>query len=186
MSEEEPDQPPSPGAALATGVVIYGAMAAAALVWLDLSDRSDALAERAVGHYGPVAASATGLGVGLAGSWVFGRLVSSKDRFQAITSAARRLFARAGDGVVVPFALVSAVAEELFFRLAVQEVFGLAGSVAAYVLLNSTAGGFQWLVFAFAHALALGLLVQSGFGLLGSATAHAVLNYLCLRRIPDS
>lgn len=184
--EEDEGPDPEPGMVLATGTVIYGAMGGAALLWLWSRDRWDALAEQAVGEHGPLAASGVGLAIGLVGAWLlnlaFDRLTSLKD----IASAGQRLFARTGDGVAIAFVLISAVAEELFFRLAVQDVFGLVGSVAVYVLLNSTVGGMRWLLFTLVHALVLGSIVHFGFGLLGSATAHAILNYLSLRRIQDS
>ncbi|MCK5943746.1 MAG: hypothetical protein KAI24_17310 [Planctomycetes bacterium] len=180
--EEEPE----PGMVLAAGVVIYGAMGGAAVLWLWLRDRLDAVGERSIGEHGPIAASALGLGVGVAGAFVVARATRRFPGFEEMTSTAQRLFARAGEGVAIAFALLSAVAEELFFRLAVQDAFGLVGSVAAYVLLNSSVGGLRWIAFTFAHALVLGVIVQSGFGLLGSTTAHAILNHLSLRRIQDS
>ena len=60
MSEEaptEPEEPPEPGMVLAAGVVIYGAMAGAALLWLWLRDRVDVLAERSIGEHGVLACS---------------------------------------------------------------------------------------------------------------------------------
>jgi membrane protease YdiL (CAAX protease family) len=124
--------------------------------------------------------------VGLIGAWILGLLTKRYASLQEVASVAQRVFARAGNGVGIAFVMISAIAEELFFRLAVQDVFGLIGSVACYVLLNSSVGGVRWILFTFAHALALGLIVHLGFGLLGSTTAHAILNYLSLRRVQDS
>lgn len=183
-SEQDPE--PEPGLVLATGTIVYGAMGAAALLWLWARDRSDALHEQAVGEYGPLASSGVGLGVGLIGAWILNLAIKRFESLKDVASAAHRLFARASDGVAIAFVLISATAEELFFRLAVQDLFGLFGAVAVYVLLNSSVGGLRWLAFTFAHALVLGLIVHLGFGLLGSTTAHAVLNYLSLRRIQDS
>ena len=78
---------------------------------------------------------------------------------------------------------VSMIGEELFFRLAVQDAFGLPGSVAAYVLVNSSVGGVRWLPYLLVHAAVLGLLVQQGFGLLGSTVANAIMNHLNLWRL---
>jgi len=144
------------------------------------------LPEQAVGEYGPLASSGVGLGVGLIGAWILNQAIKRFASLKDVASAAHRLFARASDGVAIAFVLISATAEELFFRLAVQDLFGLFGAVAVYVLLNSSVGGLRWLAFTFVHALVLGLIVHLGFGLLGSTTAHAVLNYLSLRRIQDS
>ena len=183
--DDDPELEPEPRFVLAAGVVVYGLMGAAALVWLWLRDRLDALPERAVGTHGPLAASGLGLGVGLGAAWIVARLVARHRGLQELSSTAGRLFARTGEAVGIAFVLVAAVAEELFFRLAVQDAFGLVGSVAAYAILNSSVGGLRWLAFTLAHALVLGLMVQQGFGLLGSTTAHAVLNYLSLRRIQE-
>lgn len=184
---EGPEGPDlEPATVLAAGTVIYGGMGAVALVWLWLRDRSDALGEYAVGDYGPFASSGVGLLVGVIGATILAALTKRFASLQEVASAAQRVFARAGEGIGIAFVLISAIAEELFFRLAVQDVFGLFGAVACYVLLNSSVGGIRWLLFTFAHALALGSIVYFGFGLLGSTTAHAILNYLSLRRIQDS
>lgn len=184
--EGEQSPEPDPGLVLATGTIVYGAMGAAALLWLWSRDRSEALQEQAIGEYGPLVSSSVGLGVGLIGAWILSQAIKRFASLKDVASAAHRLFARASDGVAIAFVLISAIAEELFFRLAVQDLFGLFGSVAVYVLLNSSVGGLRWLAFTFVHALVLGLIVHLGFGLLGSTTAHAVLNYLSLRRIQDS
>jgi hypothetical protein len=174
---------PSPGAALVASAVVYGVLATGALLWLWARGRSAALAEQAIGGHGPAAAAAVGLGVGVLGALVAASLARRMRSADGLLSAAKRLFAGASDRHCVAFAVLSAVSEELFFRLAVQDQFGLLGSVAACVLLNSTVGSVRWLLFTLVHATALGLLVQLGFGLLGSTTAHAVLTYLCLRRL---
>jgi len=193
MSEPDDQRPQGgdepelePATVLMAGTVIYGGMAAVSLFWLWMRDRSDVLFEQAVGQHGPGAASGVGLVVGLVGAWVFAELMKRIAGLQEVAADAQRVFARAGEGVGIAFVLISATAEELFFRLAVQDSLGLVGSVACYVLLNSSVGGLRWVLFTFAHALTLGLIVELGFGLLGSTTAHAILNYLSLRRIQDS
>lgn len=193
MTQPENDRPEGggepelePGTVLAAGTVIYGGMGAVALIWLWARERSGTLAEQAVGEHGPLASSGVGLLVGLIGAWILGLLTKRYASLQEVASAAQRVFARAGNSVGIAFVMISAIAEELFFRLAVQDVFGLIGSVACYVLLNSSVGGARWILFTFAHALVLGLIVHLGFGLLGSTTAHAILNYLSLRRIQSS
>ena len=193
MSEPRDERPdadgepePDPVFLLLAGAVIYGAMAGAALLWLWLRDRSDELVHRAIGEHGPLLASGIGLVAGLLGAWSIARFSARNEGVRRMSSSVQRLFGAAPPAVAIAFVLIGAVAEELFFRLAVMDAFGLLGSVAAYVLLNSTVGGPRWLVFTLLHASTLGLLVHFGFGLLASTTAHAVLNYLTLRRIQDS
>lgn len=181
----QPELPPEPEPALvfASGVVLYGAMGAAALVWLWWRDRLDALQEQAIGRHGPLAASGVGLAAGVAAAaataWATPRVAGLRE----VMATAQRLFAKTGEGVGIAFVLIAALAEELFFRLAVQDAFGLFGSVAAYTLLHSTVGGMRWIYLPLLHALLLGGIVQAGFGLLGSTTAHAILNHLSLLRI---
>jgi len=181
--DHDPEDGLQPGMVLAVGVIIYGAIASAGLLWLWLRGRLEAVSEQSIGERGLLASAAIGLAVGVCGAFVVNRLCRRIRGFEELASAAQAVFARSGDGVGIAFALLSAFAEELFFRLAVQDAFGLIGSVAAYVLMNSSIGGVRWVTFVFCHALILGLLVWLGFGLLGSTTAHAILNYLCLRRL---
>ena len=182
MPDGNEQHEPEPGMVLAAGVVIYGAMGTTALFWLWMRDRMDALPSASVGDFGPWVSSFVGLVVGLIGAGVLGWALRRYVGLQEVASVAQRLFSTAGERIGIAFVLISAVAEELFFRLAVQDAFGLLGSVAFYVLLNSSVGGLRWLAFTFSHALVLGLIVHLGFGLLGSTTAHAILNYLSLRR----
>jgi membrane protease YdiL (CAAX protease family) len=180
--DDDPGLEPEPRLVLSAGLVVYGAMGVAALVWLWWRDRLVTLPEQAVGHHGPFLASAVGLVTGLVGAAAMAWAVRRQPALRQMSSLVQRLFARTGESVGIAFVLIAALAEELFFRLAVQDAFGLLGSVAIYVLLNSSLGG-VWLVFCALHALVLGTIVQQGFGLLGSTTAHAILNYLSLRRI---
>jgi len=184
--DRDTDQDPEPGFVMASGAVVYAVMGGLSMLWLWLRDRMDALPERAVGTHGALAASGVGLAVGLVGAaalaWAMRRFASIRE----VVSMANRLFAKAGEGAGIAFVLIAAVSEELFFRLAVQDAFGLYGSVAGYVLLNTSVAGLRWLPVTVVHATALGLIVDQGFGLLGSTTAHAVLNYLSLRRFTES
>ncbi|MGC6488793.1 MAG: hypothetical protein ACON4Z_14195 [Planctomycetota bacterium] len=180
--DPDEDEEPGPGVLLAVGAVVYGALAAAALLWLWARGRSDALAAQSVGDHGLVASSLVGLGVGVLGAFALTRVTRALKAVGDLLSDVQRMFFDASDAQCAAFAVLSAASEELFFRLAVQDQFGLLGSVAAYVLLNSNVGGLRWVLFSTAHAIVFGLLVQQGFGLLGSTTAHAILTYLCLRR----
>lgn len=178
-----PATDPEPRFLLAAGAVMHGVLAATALVWLWLRDRIEVLPERAIGACGPLWASGAGLVVG----WLAARLLAVVNprvrRLREVETMVGSSFANAHDIAIVLFVTIGAIAEELFFRLAVFDVFGLAGSVAVCVAVNSCIAGLAWLPVAAVHALVLGLMVQHGLGLLGSTTASAVMNYLNLRRI---
>lgn len=179
---EAPSEP-EPQVSLVGGGMVYGLLLAAGLVWLSLRDRGSQLATMAIGERGPWVGSAVGLAVGVAFAFAFGMVSRRSKGLQGIEAQVRTLFARVGDMAAMAFLLVGAIAEEVFFRLAVQDAIGLFGSVATYVLVNSSIAGLRMVPFTALHALVLGLLVQQGFGLLASTTAHAIMNYLSLRRI---
>ena len=154
-----------------------------ALLWLWSRDRLELLRTRAIGEHGLFAAVGVGLAVGVLGALAVGWISPRVTFLRDLETQVRRMFAAIGEAPMMTLVLVSAVAEEVFFRLAVQDVFGLVGSVAAYVLVNSTTAGWLWIPITALHALVLGVMMQLGFGLLGTTTANAVLNYLSLRRI---
>lgn len=183
---DEPANVPEPRFVLTAGALLHGGMALAALAWLWLRGRLEVLPERAVGEYGPFAASGLGLALGWLAARVFALVNPRLARLREVETLAKRSFEHASDAAMIGFVILGALAEELFFRLAVQDAYGLAGSVALCVAVNSSLAGWAWLPVATVHALALGLVVQHGFGLLGSTTASAVMNYLNLRRIQCS
>jgi hypothetical protein len=179
----EPDDIQQPRAVLGAGALLYTVMAALALVWLWLRDRIDILPAQAIGRHGPWLAAGLGLLVGWCGAMAFAVLARRVQQFRAYAALTRRVFTDVGEISSITFVLLGAVAEELLFRLAVQDAIGLIGAVAVYVMLHMGIGG-PWVIpVSLLHGLALGLLVQEGFGLLSSTTANAIMNYLSLRRI---
>ncbi len=180
MSDQEPAAPQQ---VLLSAGIVYSGMIAAALVWLAWRGRVSALAESALGEHGALPAAGLGLAVGLAGA---SALALASRRSAGIRSCEGRVAAFLGalpDGAAVLLATSSAVAEELFFRLAVQDAFGPVAAVAAYVLLNTGPGFWPWLPVALAAGVSFAALVAGGFGLLSASIAHALINYLALRRI---
>jgi hypothetical protein len=179
----EPDDIQQPRAVLGAGALLYAVMAALALGWLWLRDRMDVLPAQAIGRHGPWLAAGLGLLIGWCGAMAFAVLVRRVQQFRAYAALTRRVFTDVGEISSMTFVLLGAVAEELLFRLAVQDAIGLVGAVAVYVLLHMGIGG-PWVIpVSLLHGLALGLLVHQGFGLLSSTTANAIMNYLSLRRI---
>jgi membrane protease YdiL (CAAX protease family) len=183
---EPPAVEPEPRLLVGAGFAFYALLAGAALVWLWLRDRDGALAELAIGERGPLVASAVGLAAGWLGARSLAWAVPRVPRMRELEATAARVFARTGDATALLFVVAGAVAEELFFRLAVLDAFGWTGSVAAATVVNSSLAGWRWLPVAFAHALALAMMVRHGYGLLAATTASAVMSYLNLRRIQCS
>jgi hypothetical protein len=183
------DRDPDPGdiqqprVVLGAGALLYTVMTAVALLWLWLRDRIEILPGQAIGRHGPWLAAGLGLGVGWCGAMAFAMLARRVQKFRAYAALTRRVFTGVGEISSIAFVLLGAVAEELLFRLAVQDAFGLRGSVAVYVLLHMGIGGLWVIPVSLLHGLTLGLLVHEGFGLLSSTTANAIMNYLSLRRI---
>lgn len=180
------DPEPEPRFMLAAGAVLHAVLIAGALAWLWLRDRSEALPACAIGSHGPWLGVGLGAVVGVASARGLAVVGRHFPRLREVEALARRSFAGTGDVALALFVAFGAVAEELFFRLAVQDALGLAGSVALAAVVNSSVAGPGLLPIAALHALVLGLLVHQGFGLLGATTANAVMNYFHLRRIQCS
>lgn len=179
----DPEDTQQPRVVLGAGALLYAVMTAVALGWLWVRGRIEVLPAQAIGRHGPWLAAGLGLLIGWCGAMVFAVLARRVQKFRAYAALTRRVFTDVGEISSIAFVLLGAVAEELLFRLAVQDAFGLLGSVAVYVLLHMGIGG-PWVIpVSLLHGLALGLLVHQGFGLLSSTTANAIMNYLSLRRI---
>jgi membrane protease YdiL (CAAX protease family) len=178
----EPEPAMDPRQSVAAAGCLYAGLLAVAVVWLWWRDRMSLLQTEAVGHHGVVLASLAGLLTGLAGTGIF-LLVRRAGLASNVEAQVRSVFAPIGASSTLAIVLFGAVSEEVFFRLAVQDAFGLVGSVAICALVSTCTVGLAWLPFLVLHATALGLLMHHGFGLLGTTTANAILNHLCLRRI---
>ncbi len=85
----------------------------------------------------------------------------------------------------VALAWISAVAEELFFRGALQGAVGVLPAAVLFALLHAGPGrGFRvWSLFAFAGGLALGALVALRGPLGGAIVAHLLVNGVNLVRL---
>jgi hypothetical protein len=179
----EPAERPTPASVLFAAGVVYTAMAAAALLWLWGRDRLQQLPLRAVGDYGLPAAAGLGLATGVGAALL---LALASRRSAGLARCEGRIAAMLGplsEGQVVALATTAAIAEELFFRLAVLDAIGPLLAVACYAALNTGPGFWPWLPVAMLFAGAATALMQAGFGLLSATTAHALVNYLVLRRI---
>jgi len=181
----DPDLEPPPDprtTAIACGC-FFTVLLLASVVWLMLRGRLELVRTAAIGEHGAAMAAGIGLAVGLTGYVIYARALSRLPSFARMAAQVRQIFRSMGETSTLSLVLFEAVAEEMFFRLAVQDQFGLAGSVAAYTVLTTGAMGWRWLPFAVLHATVLGSLMALGFGLLSTTIANAVMNYLSLRRM---
>ncbi len=183
MTAPERDAPPDPHLSILVGGGLYTLLLVAGVVWLWSRDRLELLRTQSLGTHGLPAAVGVGLATGVLGAVLAALVAKRLPVLVRLESKVREMFAPMGDVALLTLVLVGAIAEEVFFRLAVQDAFGLVGSVAVYVLVNSTTAGRGWIPITALHATLFGLLMQFGFGLLGTTLANAILNYLCLRRI---
>mgnify|MGYP003378125636 CR=1 FL=1 len=85
----------------------------------------------------------------------------------------------------VSLALISAVAEELFFRGALQGAIGFLPAAVLFALMHAGPGkGFRiWTLFALAGGLSLGALVSLRGPLGGAIVAHLMVNAVNLVRL---
>lgn len=173
----------NPAVVLTAAFAVYSLVAAAALLWLSARDRLDVLPKLALGERGLLFAAGSGLAVGLAAA---AALAWAARRFSSVRRCEDEAASAIGglpDGAMVAFALLAAVAEELLFRVAVQDALGVIAAVACYGAVNTGPRRWVWLPIALVLAAAFSALLALGCGLLSAAIAHALVNYLSLRRI---
>jgi membrane protease YdiL (CAAX protease family) len=182
--EMKPDGGKPPAAAvLSFAGCLYFAMLGAALLWLWQRERLSALPQVALGDHGLWAAAGSGLLAGLLGTAALAAASRTSAGVRACEQRIGVVLGAMGESAVIGLSTLSALAEEFFFRLAVQDALGLPVAVALYVVLNTGPGFWAWAPVALGFGLLFGSLVHWGLGLLSATVAHAVVNYLSLRRI---
>jgi len=165
---------------------LYTLLLAGALLWLWWRSAFATLPQQALGEHGIWVAAGSGLLVGLLLAGGLRLAARHWPQLAAIERRVARLLGPMGESQILWLSLLAAVAEEAFFRLAVQDQFGLPITVALYAAVNTGPGFWAWLPVAGVFGLCFGLLVEAGAGLLAATSAHAVVNYLSLRRILPS
>lgn len=183
----EPGQQPGVhGAALPFAGCVYSLMLGAGLLWLGMRGAMAEVQAQAIGRHSLLASAAVGLGGGLAASgalWLAARWSAAVRKVELRVAA---VLGPMDETRLCVFALLAAVAEELFFRLAAQDALGWPLAVAFYVAVNTGPGFLAWIPIALGAGLLFSGMVAAGFGLLSATAAHAVVNYLSLRRILPS
>ena len=190
---DAPDDPPASdperrGSLIPFAALFYGVVIAAALFWMQWRGRWDRLIELGRGDWHPAAQVGTGLGLALL---VVGlsRVLTPRVRLLRVLEAElRQLLGPLSEADALFLSLASGIAEELFFRGAMQDQVDLFTTAIAFALLHTgrRAHFAVWTFFSLLMGLVLGLLVQAGAGLLTVTLAHATINYLNLRRICGS
>lgn len=181
---EVPEQPETGPSILVAAGLVYGGFCAAGYLWLWGRDRTSIIPPAAVGEVGLVGSMALGLAVGLGASAVFALLVRYSVWGKRLQSRLAELIGPLSEREITWLALLSAVGEEFFFRLAMQDALGLYWSAALFGALHCGPRGLLlWTALAFALGLAFGWMMQAGWGLLSVSVAHALINYLSLRRM---
>jgi len=114
--------------------------------------------------------------------WLLRRFVTAA---RALEDELAQLLAPLSVAEAAALALISAVAEELFFRGALQGAIGYLPSAVLFALLHAGPGkGFRvWTLFALAGGLALGALVALRGPLGGAIVAHLLVNGVNLVRL---
>jgi membrane protease YdiL (CAAX protease family) len=164
--------------------IFYLVLAVAGLLWLG-AQRGRLGVELFVDPGGWWIDLGAGAGLGLlllAVWWLLRRFVAGARRVEEELSA---LLAPLTVAEALSLALISAVAEELFFRGALQGALGLLPGAILFALLHAGPGkDFRiWALFALAGGLALGALVLMRGPLGGAIVAHLVVNGVNLVRM---
>jgi len=162
---------------------LYPLLLLGGVIWLWFRDQLFLLEQRAVGDYGAWISLGAGAGVGLAAALLAAGLSRYLGIFRELEARLSAMIGPLNDRQIWVLALMSALGEEVFFRLALLDVAGIWWSAALFALLHSGRGLWAWASAAFLFGLLFGAMVENGLGLLSVTVAHAVINYLSLRRM---
>jgi membrane protease YdiL (CAAX protease family) len=165
-------------------VVVYAVFAAGGWLWLWLRDRTQVIPHAAFGELGILRSAALGAATGLVLSGVFAAAVRYLGPCARLEQRLHGLLGSLGEREITVLALSSALGEEFFFRLAMQDALGLFLTAAVFGLLHvGPKGTWLWTATSSILGLGFGWMMQLGCGLLSVTVAHALVNYLSLRRM---
>ncbi|HEX5067661.1 MAG TPA: CPBP family glutamic-type intramembrane protease [Myxococcota bacterium] len=181
----EPDGQADPPRLVRTATLFYGLLLVGALLWAWLDERSvwfasPEAAERGVHWPRDVA---LGLVTGAALVLASRALTAASAAGRALAEQLARLLGPLGWGASLALAALSGVAEEAFFRGALQPQLGLVGASLCFAAAHFVPrrAFLPWPVFAFAAGLAFGALFAWTGNLVAAVVAHAGVNALNLR-----
>jgi len=169
------------------GLLFYGALFAIALAWSIWSGRSLLFSSRAAAEAGLAPLLDTGLGLGVAAATIaLSRQITERTRWgAAMGRALARLLGDRSVGECAVLALSSGVAEEAFFRGALQPVVGWLPASLIFGLVHFAPRRelLPWTGFALLAGLVLGGLFEFTGNLVAPTVAHVVINAVNLRRL---
>lgn len=163
---------------------LYLALAIAGAVWMGLARGGLALEQFAdPGSWLLDLLWGLAAGAGLLGLWLAGRalLPMARELERSIASLLEGLV----PSDALALALISAFAEELFFRGAVQGSWGIVPATVLFALLHTGPGRpfLLWTLFALVAGAVFGLLALHTGNLLAPVVAHLVVNAVNLTRL---
>jgi uncharacterized protein len=182
--EPGPDRSPAPGEVFRVGAALYLILALAGLAWIGWR-----AGEIAPSLFVDPEAWWLDLGLGIAAA---GLLLAAWEAVRTVSSQARDLERRLVEILgplpreeAVGLALLSAIAEEVFFRGAVQLSWGYIAATVLFGLLHTGRGKpfLVWTASALAAGALLGALMLWRGNLLAPITAHALVNAVQLWRL---
>jgi hypothetical protein len=126
-----------------------------------------------------------GTGAALLGAWLLARRFLAPAR--ELETIMARLLGHTTREEIVALAAISAIAEEVAFRGALQHAVGWIGAAALFALLHigPRAPFLLWSGFALAGGLAFGWAMELRQALLGPIVGHLLVNLVQLRRLSD-
>ncbi len=174
-----------PASLLRLAVGFYGSLLAVALAWAWLDGRSLLFASADAAQRGirPLADVGAGVAVGLAVVVLSDRFTRSTRTGERLARALAQILGRRTLGECVALALVSGIAEEAFFRGAMQPRLGLVATSLLFALAHFAPRRdlLPWSAFSLAAGLVLGGLFDATGNLVAPVVAHAVVNAINLR-----
>ncbi len=169
------------------GLFFYGTLFAVALAWSTWSGRSVFYASQAAAERGIAPLLDTGLGLAVAAATIaLSRKITESTRWgDAMGRALAELLGERSVRDCVVLAVASGVAEEAFFRGALQPALGwlLASLVFGLVHFAPKRDLLPWTGFALCAGLVLGALFEFTGNLVAPIVAHVGINAVNLRRL---
>lgn len=195
MDSETEDNPEVPATApggsdapiVKLALCFYGALLAVALAWSSWSGRSVLYASRAAAEAGmaPLSNVALGIAVAAVAIWLSRQVTERTGWGDALGRELADMLGKRSARECVVLAVASGVAEEVFFRGALQPVLGwlLASLVFGLVHFVPKRELLPWTGFALIAGLVLGALFESTGNLVAPIVAHVGINAVNLRRL---